>query len=64
MDGTTHTRMIDMMTCSDSEVSKDIIKEMMKLRFEMDELRNILRNLLEKEYPEDVLKYAESLKVD
>ncbi len=59
-----HRTLIDMASCAESQVDTDIIKYMMKMQYEIDDLKNIIVELLSKEYPEDVLKYADYLRTD
>ncbi len=56
--------LIDMAEIAESKADTDIIKYMMRLQFEIDDLKNIIRELVGKEYPEDVIKYADYLRVD
>lgn len=59
-----HRKLIDMASCAETEIETDLIKYMMKMQYEMDDLKNIIVQLLKKEYPEDIIKYSDYLRTD
>jgi hypothetical protein len=59
-----HNKLIEMAMCSDNQTSQDIIKYMIGMQNEIDELKEILKSIVHKDYPEDLIKFQEFLRTD
>jgi len=64
MERSRHAKIVDLMGLSKDDFEKDTVKIIMELQTELDGVKRLLVEILQKDHPEEIIKFADYLITD